>query len=111
MTSRSWRRRGERALSIKNKALRDSSGTGYRIPNMIGPLFNIEVAITLQDPTGVDSKKFPANREPMTLKQALEAVTIGSAWQIRMEDKIGTIEAGKYTDLVNLEKNFFNVKP
>ncbi len=72
---------------------------------------HIEVATTLQDPTNPDSKKFPENREPMTLEQAIEAVTIGPAWQIRMEDKIGSLEVGKYADLVILESNLFDIAP
>ena len=79
--------------------------------HLIGPLFNIEVATTLQDPTNPDSKKFPENRDLMTLEQAIEAVTIGPAWQIRMEDKIGSLEVGKYADLVILELNLFDIAP
>ena len=55
--------------------------------DLIGPLFNIEVAITQQDPTNPDSKVFPEGRQPMTLKRAIEAVTIDPAWQIRMEQR------------------------
>ena len=78
---------------------------------LIGPLFNIEVAITLQDATNPDSQPFPEGRDPLTLEQAIDAVTIGPAWQIRMEDKIGSLEVGKYADLVVLEQNLFDVAP
>ena len=40
-----------------------------------------------------------------------ECVTIDAAYFIRMEDKVGSIEVGKYADLVVLEKNLFEVEP
>ena len=67
--------------------------------------------MTLQDPTNPDSRPFPEGRKGITLEQAIKGVTIFSAWQMRMEDKIGSIEVGKYADLVILEKNLFDVKP
>lgn len=32
-------------------------------------------------------------------------------WQARREDKIGSLEVGKYADLVALERNIFDVAP
>lgn len=77
----------------------------------IGPLFQMQAAMTIKDPSNPDSKVFPPGREGITLEQAIQAVTINPAWQIRMEDKIGTIEVGKYADLVVLSKNLFDVEP
>ncbi len=37
--------------------------------------------------------------------EGLKALTIYSAWQLNMEKKIGSIEAGKYADLVVLDRN------
>ena len=74
----------------------------------IGPLFQMQTAMTLKDPTNPDSKAFPPGREGITLEQAIQAVTVNPAWQIRMEDKIGSIEIGKYADLVVLEENLFD---
>ncbi len=76
---------------------------------LIGPLYNMETAITLLDPNNADSKPFPLGKKGLTLEQAIKGVTIFPAWQMRMEDKIGTLEVGKYADLVILEKNLFDV--
>ena len=35
--------------------------------------------------------------------------TINNAYQIRMEDKIGSIEVGKYADMVVLNQNLFDI--
>lgn len=77
----------------------------------IGPLFQMQAAMTIRDPSNPESEVFPKGRQGITLEQALRGVTINPAWQMRMEDKIGTIEVGKYADLVILEKNLFDVPP
>ena len=38
-------------------------------------------------------------------------MTIDPAWQTRMEDKIGSLEVGKYADIVVLDKNLFDLRP
>mgnify|MGYP002621681482 FL=1 len=43
--------------------------------------------------------------ERVDIDSALRAVTIDAASHIRMEDKIGSLEPGKYADLVLLDKN------
>jgi hypothetical protein len=47
----------------------------------------------------------------LTLKQAVEAVSINAAWQMRMEDEIGSLEVGKYADIVLLDQNLFDMAP
>jgi hypothetical protein len=49
----------------------------------------------------------PHNR--VTVKSALKAMTIHSAWQIKMDDKIGSIKVGKYADFVILAENPYEV--
>ena len=41
--------------------------------------------------------------------EALRLYTSGNGWFIREEDKIGTIEKGKWADLVVLDKDYFTV--
>lgn len=86
---------------------------GSDVPSLpleqVGPLNGVETALTLKNPMNPDSKVFPSGRTPITLEQALRAVTINVAWQIRMEDKLGSIEVGKYADFVILEENLFDV--
>ena len=77
----------------------------------ISPLFSLEAAMTMRDPSNFASRVFPEGRKGITLEQAIKGVTMFPAWQMRMEDKIGSIEVGKYADLVILEKNLFDVKP
>ena len=79
-------------------------------PSMQAPLYQVEAACTLKVPSEEGrSKKFPPNNEPMNVEQAIRAVTIEPAWQLRMEDKIGSLEVGKLADIVVLESNPFDV--
>ncbi len=41
----------------------------------------------------------------ISIKDALKTMTINGAFQIKMEDKIGSIKVGKYADFVVLDKN------
>lgn len=43
--------------------------------------------------------------EVITTWQALQAMTINAAWQVKMENKIGSIKKGKYADFVVLDQN------
>ena len=76
---------------------------------MMGALFNMQVAMTLIDWSNPDSKPFPDVRKRLTLEQALRAVTIDAAKFMRMEDKIGSLEVGKYADIVVLEEDLRKV--
>ncbi len=78
---------------------------------MQAPLYVIESAVTFQDPQDPDSKPFPPNRQPLTLDQALKAMTVNPAWQLRMEDKIGSLKVGKLADLVVLQEDPHDVSP
>ncbi|MFI9106130.1 amidohydrolase [Streptomyces fildesensis] len=45
--------------------------------------------------------------QALTLAQALTAYTAGSAWVNHLDDVTGTVEVGKYADLVVLDRNPF----
>lgn len=77
------------------------------------PLVSVEASVTLKDVNNENSVRFPPEgvRDVADLAMALKTVTIYPAYQLRMEDKIGSIEVGKYADLVILEKNLFDLPP
>lgn len=79
--------------------------------DLVGPLLNVEIAMTLQDPLNDESKPFPLSRKPASLEESLKAITIYPAAQQLMEDKIGSIVVGKYADLVVLDQDITKVAP
>lgn len=69
------------------------------------PFRLIQTAIQRQTKTG-DTIAF---NEKISLTNALKAMTINAAWQINMENKIGSLEKGKYADFIILDKNPYQV--
>jgi predicted amidohydrolase YtcJ len=47
--------------------------------------------------------------ERVTVQQALRATTLSAAWQSHLEDKIGSLSAGKYADFLVLSNNLYTV--
>src|SRR5919109_249292 len=47
--------------------------------------------------------------QQITRQEALRLFTRGHSWFLRMENKIGSIEAGKLADLAVLNKDYFTV--
>ena len=77
--------------------------------SMQGPLFVAQCATTLKDASNPNATAFPENRTPMTVEQAIRAITIDAAWQLSLEDKIGSIVEGKLADFVILEASPYEV--
>ena len=52
-----------------------------------------------------------APQERISVESAIRAITSEAAWQVMNEDKIGSLEAGKYADMVILEEDPRKVEP
>ncbi|MDT5367494.1 MAG: hypothetical protein QOC62_1925 [Mycobacterium sp.] len=52
-----------------------------------------------------------APEERLTVEQAIRAQTIDAAWQLFADDVIGSLEAGKYADMVVLSGDPRTVPP
>ena len=74
----------------------------------IGPLRCIENAVTRIMRDGGEVLG-PEQRIPVD--QALRAMTIDAAYQARMDHAVGTLEVGKYADLVVLDEDPMKVDP
>lgn len=74
----------------------------------IPPLLHIEAAMTRQRP-GVPGDPPLVPRQRVGLMDALRAATLNGAFQLRMEQEIGSIEAGKRADLVLLGEDLRRV--
>ncbi|MDN3641416.1 amidohydrolase [Lutimonas halocynthiae] len=77
--------------------------------SMQGPLFVAQCATTLKDASNPNATAFPENRTPMTVEEAIRAITIDAAWQLSLEDKVGSIVEGKLADFVILEASPYEV--
>lgn len=71
------------------------------------PLRNIGVAVTRTAPSG----RVLGPEECITVEQAIRAQTIDAAWQLFSDDVIGSLEVGKYADVVVLSADPRAVAP
>ncbi len=69
------------------------------------PAYLMQQAMTLIEPSIPGSQPFPPWQPTMTIDQVLHAYTVAPAWQMGMEDVIGTLEVGKYADIAIWDKN------
>ena len=71
----------------------------------LNPMFNIEMAVTRQQAGNPEVPVQARVSERLSVDQAIRAHTSDAAWQLRLEDKIGTLEEGKLADLVVLDRD------
>ncbi len=76
----------------------------------LSPLFQIQAAMTRKEPGISDAVEFDQPHGYLTLEESLMAVTINGAKQAGMQDKLGSIEVGKYADLVVLAQDLNQVE-
>jgi predicted amidohydrolase YtcJ len=84
-------------------------GTDWTV-EPIDPMLGIYAAVTREFPEGgPEGGWFPD--EKITLEKAIEYYTLGSAYAEFQENEKGSIEEGKWADLVVLDKNLFEIPP
>ena len=71
------------------------------------PLDLVQTAVTRMAMTG----EVINEPEKLDLKDALRAVTIDAAWQLGIDDQIGSLEIGKLADFTILGQDPFHVNP
>jgi len=73
----------------------------------VNPLHGIYAAVERKDfSDGPHLRFFP--KERISLEDAVYAYTMGSAVSLGLEDRIGSLEAGKYADLVHISRDILN---
>lgn len=82
-------------------------GTDYPIADY-DPIPNIYNAVTRKGINGVQYGPYTSG-EKISVSEALRAYTYGTAYAVGMEDKIGSLEAGKYADIVVIDQNLLEI--
>ncbi len=71
------------------------------------PLSLLQTAVTRKTREG----EIIGPHEAVSVMEGLKALTIYPAWQLKMEKKLGSIEPGKYADLIILDRNPLKANP
>ena len=72
------------------------------------PWWGMEAAITRSIP-GKPEKGTMGEEHALTVEELIEAYTINVAWSLHYEDITGSIEEGKYADMIVLNHNLFEI--
>jgi len=95
--------------SIRRHGARVTLGSDYPVTwigiDALNPMFNIEMAVTRQR---AGQPEYPVQSlvsERLSVDQAIRAHTVDAAWQLGLEQEIGTLEVGKFADLVVLDRD------
>ncbi len=75
----------------------------------LSPVVQIEIGATRQAHGEPESPLQPRETERLDVERLVRGYTIDAAYQLNLEDQIGSIEVGKKADLVVLDENLFDV--
>ena len=98
----------DRCASVEEENMPFSLHSDFMVTNTL-PLEMIETAVTRRTWKEPDYQLAP--QEVISVESAIKAVTIHAAWQLMSENEIGSLEVGKYADLVILEEDPRKVEP
>lgn len=82
-------------------------GTDYPVADY-DPIPNVYAAVTRKGVNGVQYGPYTMDQR-LTMAQTLRAYTYGAAYAVGAEESIGTLEAGKYADLIVLDRNLLEI--
>ncbi len=77
----------------------------------LSPVVQIEIGHTRQNPGEPDAPVQPRQSERLGIERLVRGFTLDAAYQLHMEDRIGSLTVGKKADLVVLDRNIFEIDP
>jgi len=102
----------ERARRMDSAAAAERAGVSFSLHSdanvtPLGHLHTMWCAVNRVTPSG----RILGENERISAKSALHSVTLGSAYQLHLDDEFGSIECGKAADFSVLEDNPLSVDP
>jgi hypothetical protein len=108
--NRFWRFKSLKDLGVRLTFGSDfpSSGAGTL---GLSPVVQIEIGHTRQEAGQSDALIQPRESERLDVETLVRGFTIDAAYQLHMEDDIGSLAVGKKADLAVLDQNIFEIDP
>ena len=75
------------------------------------PLDSIQIGVTRQLIGEPDAPVLAPADQKLSVAEAVHANTLGAAYQLRLDDKVGSLEVGKLADLIVLDRNILDIDP
>ena len=84
-----------------------ASGSDFPVEH-VNPFYGLYSAVTRQDHRGdPEGGWYPSER--MNRQQAFRSFTLDAAYAAHQEDKLGSLEPGKWADFILIDRDFFEV--
>jgi predicted amidohydrolase YtcJ len=104
-----------RFKSLKDLGVRLTFGSDFPASGAgtlgLSPVVQIEIGHTRQEAGQSDALVQPLESERLDVESLVRGFTIDAAYQLHMEDEIGSLEVGKKADLAVLDQNIFEIDP
>lgn len=75
------------------------------------PLDAIQTGVTRQLVGQPDAPVLAPDDQRLSVAEAVHANTLGAAYQIRLDGKVGSLEVGKLADMIVLDQNILEIDP
>lgn len=105
--NRYWRFNSLKDLGVRLTFGSDFPASGAGMLGM-SPIVQMEIGHTRQSAGEPDAPVQPGTSERLDLDSLIRGYTIDAAYQLRLEDQIGSLEVGKKADLIVLDRNLFD---
>lgn len=107
--NRYWRFKSLHDLGVKLTWGSDFPASGAGMLGM-SPILQMEIGRTRQNPGEPKALIQPRKSERLDIDTLIRGYTLNAAYQLHMEDQLGSLSVGKKADLVVLNKNLFEVR-
>jgi predicted amidohydrolase YtcJ len=77
----------------------------------LNPFLGIHAAVTRCRPDGFPDPEGWYPQQRLTVEEAVRGYTLGAAYAVGLEDRLGSLAAGKLADLVVLDRDVFTCAP
>lgn len=84
-----------------------ASGSDFPV-ELPDPFAGLHAAVTRQDAAGLPSGGWYAD-QAMSRAEALHSFTLAAAWSAHQEDRLGSLEPGKWADFIVVDRDYFTI--